>query len=416
MGKGEGSPLSNGSPVPVRWPSSSGPCYFSSCTPEALMSPLSLYIHIPFCAKKCRYCDFYSVPYAPNLADAYLDTLQREIGLYAKSGLTSGAAVQTVFVGGGTPSVLSPAQIGALCALVDENFALADGLEWSLECNPESFTYEKAAALLSGGVNRLTFGMQSLDDRELSVLGRVHDAARCRALLADPALAPFASIGVDLMYGLPGQGLESLERSVRAVLASPCVKHLSAYELTLADGTPFGRHRSLLPRPDDDQVAAMTEALWAVLADNGFEHYEVSNFAKPAHRCRHNETYWDHRPYLGLGCAAHSFVRSQRWGNVRDIVRYIAMVDEGRFPREFIEDIDPAKLAEERLFLGLRRSAGIDRDAFEKNCGIKFGEFAGKEKIAEFVRQELLIDRRPFLAPTEKGMLVADAMARELLG
>jgi oxygen-independent coproporphyrinogen-3 oxidase len=379
------------------------------------MNNFSLYLHLPFCAKKCRYCDFYSVPYEKASADTYLDALEREIGLSTKSGLLDGAMVRTLFMGGGSPSVISPDQLRALCACVRGAFTLEADLEWTVECNPESFTHEKAAALLENGVNRLTFGMQSFDDRELGLLGRVHNAARCRELLSDPMLGRFASIGVDLMYGLPGQTLATLEGSLRAVLESPYVKHVSAYELTIAEGTPFGRHRSLLPRPDDDTIAAMTERLWRLLGENGFDHYEVSNFAQPGHRCHHNEAYWDHAPYLGLGCAAHSYFHPKRWANVKDLDHYGAMIAAGRFPREFEEELDTAKLAEEMLFLGLRRSAGINKVTFKENCGIEFSEFANTEKIAEFIRKGLLIENGPIFMPTERGMLFADAMARELL-
>jgi oxygen-independent coproporphyrinogen III oxidase len=379
------------------------------------METISLYIHIPFCVKKCRYCDFYSVPYEAGLAAAYLEALEREIDLAAREGILDKCVVRTVYIGGGTPTVLGAAGLWSLCRLVKGRFSLARGFEWTVECNPESFTQEKAAALLDAGVNRLSLGVQSLDDRTLGLLGRAHDAARSRELLAEPALGSFGSVNVDLIYGLPGQTAASLESTVLELLASPYVNHFSAYELTLADETPFGRHRSLLPLPGDDDISAMTERLWRLLGENGFEHYEVSNFAKPGRRSRHNEAYWDHRPYVGFGCAANSYRHPLRWGNVKDLGRYAALLDADCLPREFTEEIDGKKLSEELLFLGLRRADGIDKELFLKKCGRHLGDIAGASKIAGFIQQGLLVEDDYSLRPTERGMLFADAMARELM-
>lgn len=376
---------------------------------------LSLYIHIPFCAKKCRYCDFYSVPYDEQRADEYLAALAREIALYNKNPAIKNATVQTVYFGGGTPSILTVNQQSNLLALIRNSFTIAKSVEWTVECNPDSFTDEKAVVLLEGGVTRLSFGLQSLHDRELSLLGRVHSSARCKEILGDPVLAAFASISVDLMYGLPGQTSGTLAESLAVIFASPHVRHISAYELTIASNTPFDRHQSLLPLPGQEQMGAMTETLWNMLETNGFMQYEVSNFARKGHACRHNEAYWDHAPYLGLGCAAHSFLEGKRWANVKDLSRYRSMVNDGTFPWEFEEEIDAEKLAFETLFLGLRTVKGIDEDAFKERYGREFGDYVNREKLELFEKQGLLIYKKPFWVPTKKGLLMADAMARELV-
>ncbi len=378
---------------------------------------LTLYLHIPFCASKCRYCDFYSVRYEAGAASAYLSAIAKEIELCRKNGLIDDfAGFETVFFGGGTPSVLSAAELAALCRIVRNSFFLVPGYEWTVECNPESFTREKAAALLEGGVTRLTFGFQSLNDRELRTLGRVHSADQCRLLLADESLAPFTSIGVDLMYGLPGQSSETLGETLGTLFNSSRINHISAYELTIAEKTPFGRHRRLLPLPPaDEEMSAMTERLWRLLRSNGFEQYEVSNFAKGGHRSRHNEAYWDRRPCLGLGCAAHSHLRGRRLANMADLDRYLAMVAEGRLPREFIEEIDLPKRATEMVFLGLRRVKGIDTTTFREKCGIFLEDFVNAKKMAEFIEQRLLASEPPFVRPTERGLLVADAIAAALI-
>jgi oxygen-independent coproporphyrinogen-3 oxidase len=379
------------------------------------MTPLSLYLHLPFCTKKCRYCDFYSFQTDGSVIKRNVKALAMEIDSYRDYPEVKEAKVTTVFFGGGTPTVLSAEALGELCSLVRSRFSLAPDVEWTVECNPDSFTSEKAAVIRESGVTRLTFGIQSLDDRELSLLGRVHSAERCLEVLRDPVLSRFKSIGVDVMYGLPGQTVDSLDYTLNQLLDIPSITHVSAYELTIADGTPFGRHRSLLPLPDDEYMTKITGQMWNRLAGAGFQQYEVSNFAKPGYRCRHNEAYWDHAAYLGIGCAAHSYLHPQRWGNVKDISHYFAMVEKGAFPREFTEILDPHKLATEIVFLGLRRTKGINEMTFMEKCGLILHNFIDKQKLEYYEQQGLIRYEKPFWRPTAKGMLVADAMARELV-
>jgi oxygen-independent coproporphyrinogen-3 oxidase len=379
------------------------------------MKTLSLYLHIPFCAKKCRYCDFYSIPYDTVLAEHYLTALTKEIDLVKKTYRLDGSTpVQTVFIGGGTPTVLTVDQLGRLCSLLRTLFTLAPGYEWTVECNPESFTREKALVLLDAGVTRLSFGFQSLDDRELSFLGRIHTADQCRRILEEPLLARFSSIGIDLMYGLPGQTIGSLERSLRPAFHSPGIKHISAYELTIAEKTPFGRHRSMLPLPSDETMSLMTGRLWDLLETHGFMQYEVSNFAKPGHECHHNCAYWNHGPYLGLGCAAHSFLPPERTANVWDVNRYCALVNDGRLPREFTELLDVGKLGTETIFLGLRTVQGINETDFLRKCGVSLFDFVNKKKFDILVKRGLLTYEKPFWKPSRSGLLMADAIAREI--
>jgi oxygen-independent coproporphyrinogen-3 oxidase len=380
------------------------------------MNPASLYVHIPFCIIKCRYCDFYSVPYDTALADDYLSALSKEIDLVKNQFRQNDSLrIQTVFVGGGTPSVLSAQQLAALCGLLRTAFVFSPEYEWTVECNPESFTQEKASVMLESGVTRLTFGFQSLDDRELSFLGRSHTAECCREILADNDLDKYHSIGVDLMYGLPGQTIDLLERSLKIVVESPQVKHISAYELTVADGTPFGRRRSLLPLPGDEAMSAMTGRLWEILEAHGFAQYEVSNHAKAGHECRHNRACWGHEPYAGLGCAAHSYLPPVRTANIRDVNRYISEVNGRRFPLEFTEKLDADKLGLEMIFLGLRIVQGINEEAFLEKCGKSFSDFTRKDTLSALINCGMLSYEKPFWKPTKKGLLMADAMAREII-
>lgn len=379
------------------------------------MNPLSLYLHIPFCAKKCRYCDFYSIPYDTVNVENYLAALSKEINLVKKTYRLNGSTpVQTVFIGGGTPTVLAVEQLRMLCTLIRTSFTLAPGYEWTVECNPESLIPEKASVLLDNGVTRLSFGFQSLDDRELSFLGRIHNAERCRLVLEEPLLARFSSIGVDLMFGLPGQTIGSVERSLQPLFDSLSIKHISAYELTVAEKTPFGRRRSMLPLPSDEAMSTMTGRLWDLLEEHGFLQYEVSNFAKPGHECRHNRAYWCHEPYLGLGCAAHSFLPPERTANVRDVSRYCAMVNEERLPLEFTEVLDSGKLGMEMIFLGLRTVLGINEKIFYEKCRVSLLDFVNKERFDILVKRGLLTYDKPFWKPSRSGLLMADAIAREI--
>ena len=380
-----------------------------------MMSPVSLYAHIPFCAKKCRYCDFYSVKTDASLIKQYLKALSHEIDHYRDHPLVTAAPVRTIFFGGGTPTVLSAEDLAELCSLIRSRFSLAPNVEWTIECNPESFTSEKAGILQDHGVTRLTFGIQSLDDHELTLLGRIHSAERCVEVLGDPVLSRFSSVGVDIIYGIPGQTVATLDYTLDILTVLPHIRHVSAYELNIADGTVFGRHRSLLPMPVDETMVEMTQHLWKRLADTEFEQYEVSNFAKPAHRCLHNEAYWDHQPYLGLGCSAHSYLHPERWGNVRDVSQYCTMISAGEIPREFTETIDTNKLAMEMLFLGLRRTDGVNEDHFKANCGSLFECFVDYQKLEYYLQKGLIRYNKPFWQPTAEGMLMADGMARDLM-
>ncbi|MBN1575292.1 MAG: radical SAM family heme chaperone HemW [Chitinispirillaceae bacterium] len=371
----------------------------------------SLYIHIPFCFSKCRYCDFFSVAGHDDLIDEYLEAVAGEWKLYERN---TPIELTTVYIGGGTPSFLSIAQWERFGKMLLKQLPCVSGAEWTVECNPESFSAEKASALAAVGVNRLTLGIQTLDDRELRLIGRPHTSRQAMEVLDNPALLRFNSIGIDVMYGLPGQTIGSLNRTLHALLDRPIVKHLSAYELTIAEHTPFGRHRSILPLPEEDAVSAMTGALHAAASDHGFKQYEVSNFSRDGFRCRHNSGYWDHVPYIGLGCAAHSYLHPRRFWNIGDIIRYCSMVKSGAFPVEREESIDAAALAREMAFLGFRRNDGLNEEAFREKTGMDFRRWAGEDRLQRFIDDNLVVYQRPLWRATARGMFAADYLAREL--
>ncbi len=376
---------------------------------------ISLYIHVPFCAKKkCLYCDFYSVPYDTSLADAFITALEKEWLLVKKGLALEDSCVKTIFFGGGTPSVLSLQQWERINARLIGGLTIADDYELTIECNPDSFTEEKSALWRSFGATRLTFGVQSLCDNELEFLGRSHSSAQALALLASPFLSGFKSIGLDLMYGLPNQTPESFSHSLNAALSAPGVRHLSAYELTLCKNSPFGRAKDL-PLPDEDAVYDMTRTLVSTSRNAGFERYEISNFARPGHHCRHNESYWDHSPYIGLGPAAHSYLQPRRWANIGDVKQYISLLASGNRPVDFEETIDREKLVSEMIFLRLRTTDGLNEETFAHAANEAFYSSKRRNILDDLQQRGLMQYQKPLWTLSESGMMVADGVTRRLM-
>jgi oxygen-independent coproporphyrinogen-3 oxidase len=286
--------------------------------------------------------------------------------------------------------------------------------EWTVECNPDSFSEEKAHAFLDAGVTRLSFGIQSLVDKELRLLGRIHNAQTASQVLQSPILSFFQSINADLMYGIPLQTIDTFTESLITLIKLPNIKHLSLYELTINEDTPFGRHYKKLPLPDDNQIANMSDSCTSICKKHGFEHYEISNYALPSFHSKHNEAYWDHHNYIGLGASAHSYIHPYRWSNISDTSTYIQKINNDSTAINFKEEIDGIKLANELLFLGLRRQIGINEQMFQSHTGKSFYNSNTKEKIDSFVDRGYLIYDSPWWRPTELGMHYADTMARDL--
>jgi oxygen-independent coproporphyrinogen-3 oxidase len=375
----------------------------------------SLYIHIPFCARKCRYCDFSSRPYGREAADRFIGALRVDWERAADRLGLADARFDTVFIGGGTPSTLSIDQWDRLHRELFEPMGLDRAREWTVECNPESFSRDKARQWRASGVTRLSLGVQSLDDRELRLLGRPHDSRTARALLSDPLLESFQSVNVDIMYGIPGQSPASLRATMRDALAYPAVRHLSCYELTIAANTPFYRHRALLPLPDEHTL----ESLQCIIEDEtrrrGFEHYEISNYARAGHRCRHNLAYWMHQPYLGLGPAAHSFVHMRRFAAPADLEAWHNELRCGEPPFAHAEHIAGRTLAHELIFLRLRLSDGLDELEFARMTGESFYNQRRTPALDALLAHDMIRrDGRRWIL-TRRGFLAADGVARMLL-
>lgn len=315
-----------------------------------------LYVHVPFCSEKCHYCDFLSAPGSDAQMEAYLDLLIREARPYQQR-----YEAATVFIGGGTPSLLPPRLLDRMLAEVVQPFLTERTTEASMECNPESFSPGKARVMRDRGLGRVSFGVQTLDPAELQALGRRHDRARALAAYDEARAAGFADVNVDLIYGFPGHTLASWRRTLDEIVAL-APEHVSAYCFILEEGTKFfhAHEAGQLPDEDPELQADMFDAGRERLRGAGFKHYEISNFARPGRECEHNRRYWRNESYLGLGLGAVSFLEGRRRSNARTHAGYRKQV-ELALAHEWIEEPMPAgERVRESLILGLRMLAGVD--------------------------------------------------------
>ncbi len=311
-----------------------------------------VYVHVPFCAHRCDYCDFATWTDRAHLIDEYVEACI--VDLDRRQASTDRAAT-SVFFGGGTPSLLPPQHLARLLGAINRT----PNAEVTVECNPDSVDAHKLATYADAGVNRLSFGVQSMVPHVLAGLGRTHDPANVERSIRLARAAGFARINVDLIYGTPGESLDDWRRSLDEVLALG-VEHVSAYALTVEPATPLGRAvaAGVRPAPDDDGQADAYALADEVLTAAGFAWYEVSNWAQPGEACRHNLLYWQEGEYLGIGCAAHGHTNGRRWWNVRAPERYCAAVQRGSSPEAGGEELPPARRAEEAFSLALRTRAG----------------------------------------------------------
>ena len=359
-----------------------------------------LYIHVPFCAAKCYYCDFYSIPDHAR-ARLWLSALKKEIVLYRRRF----QVFDTVYVGGGTPTSLDISALEEVFAEINRNFTILQEAEITIEANPQDLTPSVARRLRSLGCNRLSIGIQSLDDSVLRFLSRRHIAAQAREAFFIARDAGFDNINLDLIYAVPGQTLSSwLDTLERAVELAP--EHFSCYQLTVKDGTTLEEliQRGIIQAVADTEQQMYFAATDSFLASVGYQHYEVSNFARNASfYSRHNQKYWNHIPYLGLGPAAHSFSGKKRWWNVSSVDEYICRLTRGENAVEGKETLSAEQLRLERLLLGFRTQRGLERTFFDTS--IKTRTALSRLAAARLIR--ITHDR---IMPTTRGFLVADAL------
>jgi putative oxygen-independent coproporphyrinogen III oxidase len=359
-----------------------------------------LYVHVPFCKTKCPYCDFYSVT-DTTLAESWLCAIREEMSLYRNNLGT----FDTLYIGGGTPTVLNDTSLISLFEELHNQFSFAPDTEITVEANPDDITARKLKLLESLGVNRLSIGIQSFDDEELRFLKRRHTASGAVKALDRICSSGFSNVGIDLMYGLPGQTLESWVSTLQKALTFHPT-HLSCYQLTIEKTTPFGKMLGdgSLQNCADEEGRKFFLATSKFLEENGFVHYEISNFAREYEfRSRHNLKYWRHNPYLGLGPGAHSFQNGVRWWNVRSIEEYCNNLQKGLRPVGGSETLTSEQMHLEKLFLGFRTRDGVAlKDAFP--------ESPPNGLLERIIKTRLISVRGNRLIPTKKGFLMADRL------
>jgi len=332
------------------------------------MTAAGLYVHIPFCSSRCSYCDFATGIYQTELAERYVGGLIHEV----RSSRYAGETIDTIYFGGGTPSLLTPAQLDRILTSLHERFKIAADSEITLEINPGSATPEKLRAFRGLGVNRASFGAQTFDDAELAKLGRSHNSADALRTFADLRDAAFANVSFDLIAGLPGQTLEGWQRNIKQAL-DLAPEHLSFYLLEVHSGTPLAEHirRGIQPQPDEDLAGVMYDWMLEQSAAVGYEHYEISNLCRPGFHSRHNVKYWTAAPYYGFGCSAHSYDGgTRRWSNHRDVLKYVEMVESGASTLAEEQQLSMMDVRAEAVFLGMRLMQGVDLRRYRESFGV----------------------------------------------
>ena len=371
-----------------------------------------LYIHIPFCLNKCRYCDFYSSTDI-SLIKAYTKALSIEMDLT----VTDPFVFDTIYFGGGTPSVMDVRDISKIFKSLYSFFSFSKDVEITLEANPGTIFSQQLKEYISMGVNRINIGIQSFQDINLSFLGRVHSGQDGEAAIRWSRKAGFENLGIDLIYGLPNQTLKSLLLDLRhAVEFDP--EHLSCYMLTYESGTPLYKalQRGMFTPLADASLARLFEETSIFLTDHGFTHYEISNFARSwstnskSNRSRHNCKYWSFKPYIGLGPSAHSFIGSKRYWNHKSLIKYLDRLNSGTLPIKGVEVLNKEQQMIEAIYLGLRKSEGIKIDEFNLTFGLSFKKLF-KDVIIYLEDKGFIIIDKNYCTLSMKGMLFSDSVA-----
>ena len=369
------------------------------------MNDLGLYVHIPFCKSKCQYCDFCSFVHAEEQMQAYCDALMGEIRNAAR--VYGNRVVSTVYFGGGTPTTLPISMISEIIKTIFECFSIKNDAEITTECNPGTVTFEYLAALREAGFNRISMGAQSMNDRELKLLGRIHTAAETVETFRHARCAGFENISLDLMLGIPEQTPKSLAESLEALMEL-APEHISAYGLKIEEGTPFFAKKDTLPLPDEDTERQLYMNAAAFLAENGYPRYEISNFARRGYESRHNLRYWKRQDYLGLGLAAHSCIGERRFWNTQTLSDYLAGKTEDGY-----ETVSAHDILCESIMLAMRLDEGLDTKRFSA----QFGEAAKPyiQGLLRFVPTGLVKQEDGRICFTSDGAYVSNAILCELL-
>jgi len=365
----------------------------------------SLYIHIPFCEKKCFYCSFVvSVGQAQRI-DAYLQALEQEAVGY------KGQKVGTVYVGGGTPTFMNEPQLERLVSMIRNHFSCVGNREWTIEANPEGMTPLKAKKLKSLGFNRVSLGVQSFDNTFLKYLGRNHDSSKAKQAFFILREAGFANINIDLMFSYPQQTQKDLEKDVAEALILNS-EHISLYSLTIEENSRF--HIQKIQPLKEERQAELYRYVIKRLEGQGFKQYEVSNFAKPGQESQHNLHYWQGGEYIGLGIGAHSYLQSRRSWNVTRLMDYLDRMERGANPMDGFEELTTDEKLKERLLFGLRMNGGVNMSQLEERYRCRFPEET-RTMISDFIREGFLDTEDEDIKATDKGRLVLDELCARLI-
>lgn len=377
------------------------------------MKKLGLYVHIPFCERKCNYCDFYSLVKTNELENRYVDALLFEIKSYKDR--CRDFEVDTVFIGGGTPSYLRPENIKLIMQEINNTFLISNDCEITIEANPNSIDKNKALQYKSCGINRISLGIQSLDDNILKSIGRLHDSEEALKAIRAIKEAGISNINADIMFGIPSQNVENIINSLSKIIAED-VKHISFYSLKLEEGTPMFlmEEKGLIKTLDDDIERKMYYAGREYMENNGYTQYEISNFSKENYECRHNIKYWTGGEYIGFGPFAHSCFENKRYNNISDINIYCENFNNPQKYRQLNEVLNKESKIFEYIMLGLRMNKGISIDDFNKKFETNFLE-TYKNQINKLLNNNLIILDKNTVKLSKRGMDISNYVFEEFL-
>lgn len=376
------------------------------------MDKISLYIHIPFCAQKCLYCDFPSFARKDHLRKAYIEALNKEIiSLREKH---NNLEINTIFIGGGTPSVLEADELECLLKEVAK-LNMSKDIEYSMECNPGNLTEEKLEVMKKYGVNRISMGLQAKQDNLLKGLGRIHNYKTFKENFLLAKKVGFNNINVDLMFGLPNQRLNEWEETLREIISLEPA-HISAYSLIIEEGTAFYNlyENDKLKLPTEEEERKMYHLAKKILEENGFNQYEISNYAKEGKECRHNLAYWNMDNWIGVGSAAASYINGKRIKNISSVEGYINSINEKREAVEEIINNSKNDNMEEFMFMGLRKINGIDENEFKKRFSMNINDVYG-EILNKYIDEGLLIRESGRIFLSEKGIEISNVIMADFL-
>ncbi|SHK79277.1 radical SAM family heme chaperone HemW [Desulforamulus aeronauticus] len=376
---------------------------------------VGLYIHVPFCLRKCLYCDFTSYPRQEEQVQLYLQSLTAEMVLYGDRLDARHKSIKTIFVGGGTPTCLRPEYLAGILEQVGKVFSIEQGAEITTEANPGTVNLPALKELRAVGFNRLSLGVQSTHRELLRLIGRIHTFSEARQAVTEARIAGFENINLDLIFGLPTQTAAQWRQSLHEIMALQ-PEHISCYGLQLEENTPLTKaveQGQLKPCPEEEELA-MYQMARQLLGENGYQHYEISNFAQAGYQCRHNLLYWQNQAYLGLGPAAHSYLNQSRWGNVEGIEEYASLVKQGQRPVAEKTTLTIKEQMEETVFLGLRMLEGVNVESFQQRFGKSLQEIFGKQ-VSSLTAKGLLEQSFGHLKLTEKALPLANQVFAEFV-